>query len=336
MFPAPTTTAISTPRERTSTISSAIASTVSRSMPYCFEPIRASPESLSRMRANAGAASGVATAPSAVGSESVTGSFCKREALELEHLGTRLGQRLADSLRCVVDPGLVGEHPIGEEALVQHPVDDLLTRLLGLRPHLVRVRVDLALGRDELLGHVLPAHPLRPGGRDLHRDEPAELVVAAPDLDQRTELVRGRVGVAGDAAAVDRLEARGSCDHDVLAELRDELDALVLELVDRVASLGFDELQRLLGEREELGVVRHGLGLAADGDDRAPVTAVGDRVADLALVGLAAGPLLRARKALLAQQLLGSLEVAAGLDERPLAVHHPGPGPVAELLDECG
>ena len=63
---------------------------------------------------------------------------------------------------------------------------------------------------------------------------------------------------------------------------------------------------------------------------------VGDVEHDLALGGLAAGALRRLRDALLAQQLLRRLEVAAGLLERALAVHHPRAGLLAELLDEAG
>ena len=50
MLPPPTTIAISTPSPWTSAISSAIAATTFSSMPKGCEPIRASPESLSRMR----------------------------------------------------------------------------------------------------------------------------------------------------------------------------------------------------------------------------------------------------------------------------------------------
>src|SRR5207302_773329 len=118
--------ATSTPCSRNSRISPAIASTVGRSMPYSRSPISASPESFRRTRWK-------------------TGSGTEREALELEHLGALLGEGLGDRLRLVVDPGLVEEDaaPLREEALVHHPVDDLLARLLRLRLHLVGARVDL-------------------------------------------------------------------------------------------------------------------------------------------------------------------------------------------------
>src|SRR5919202_3055713 len=202
------TIATSTPCSRTSRISAAIASTVGRSMPYSRSPISASPESLSRIRWKAGSAT-------------------EREALELEHLGAFLRQSLADRLRLVVDPRLVEEDAaaLREEALVHHPVDDLLARLLGLRLHLVRARVDLALGGHDILGHVLAGDPARLRPCDVHGEPAAEIGRAAPDVDERADLVRGGVDVGGDRRAVHGDEAGRTCDRDVLAELRDELDA---------------------------------------------------------------------------------------------------------------
>src|SRR5215210_702031 len=313
MLPAPTTIAISSPRECTSRSSSAIDSTVARSSPNGFEPISASPESLSRIRPNAGAASGVATAPSASGRLMALAG--QREALELEHLGARLGQRLPDGLAGVVDPRLLGQHLRGEEALVQHSLDDLLARLLGLRLDLVRVRIDLTLGADDVVRDVIAAHPLRSRGGDVHRQEAAEVRITPAHLHERAELVRRGVHVAGDDAAVDGLEARGAHDLDVLAELGHEVDALLLELVEGVGALRIGELERLLGEGEERLVVRDGLGLTADPDDRPLLRVVGERVADLALRRLATGALRGPAEALLAQELLRSLEVAAGFDE---------------------
>src|SRR5882724_41860 len=56
MLPAPTTIAISTPSSWTRAISAATAFTRSGSVPYSKEPMRDSPESLSRIRLNAGSA----------------------------------------------------------------------------------------------------------------------------------------------------------------------------------------------------------------------------------------------------------------------------------------
>src|SRR5919198_175419 len=183
------TIATSTPRSRVSKISAAIASTVGRSIPYSRSPISASPESFRRTRWNLGTPCGAVIRAYELCScvrlkrpvdapdhepRPWMGSGTQSEALELEHLGVFLGHGLRHRLRLVVDPRLVEQRAaaLGEEALVHHPIDDLLARLLRLRLHLVRARVDLALGGHRLRGHVLPGDParLRPG--DVHR-EPA-------------------------------------------------------------------------------------------------------------------------------------------------------------------
>src|ERR687891_1816443 len=136
MFPAPTTTQTSTPVSWTATISPAIASTVRWSTPYSRPPISASPESLRSTRRKTGRA---AAAGSGASSDftAIGGSAGEREALELEHLGTLVAERLGNRLAGVVDPRLLGQHLRGEEALAEHALDDLLARLLGLRLHLV-------------------------------------------------------------------------------------------------------------------------------------------------------------------------------------------------------
>src|SRR5206468_8096191 len=106
-----------------------------------------------------------------------------------------------------------------------------------------------------------------------------------------------------------------------------------LELRHGLGAVGLDGVDDALGEGQELLVVRDGLRLAADGGhgrDR-----LAEPVDDLALRRLAAGALPRRRKALLAQELLCRVQVAARLLERALAVYHPRAGVVAELLDEA-
>src|SRR5262249_43627419 len=126
------------------------------------------------------------------------------EQLELEHFGARFLERPTDRRRRVVDPLLVDEDVRAEEALVEHAVDNLLARLLGLRLHLVRVEIDLALRLDDLLGHVLAADPARPQRDDLHAELAAEIVITSAHVHERTELVRRRMRVRRDAGAVDR------------------------------------------------------------------------------------------------------------------------------------
>src|SRR3712207_1924542 len=111
MFPAPTTIAISTPCPWSSATSAAMRSTSWRSRPYSLSPISASPESFRRTRRNAGRPSR---------------SACNGVACVLEHLELVLLERLVDGLPGVVDPLLVREDGLAEEALRQHPLDDLV------------------------------------------------------------------------------------------------------------------------------------------------------------------------------------------------------------------
>ena len=234
-----------------------------------------------------------------------------------------------------MDPRLLDEHLLGEEALVQHSLDDLLTRLLGLRLHLVRVRVDLPLGSDDLIGNVLAADPACPwGGGDVHGELARNLVRAAPNLHEHAELVRRRVRVAVDDGAVDGLKPCRPRDDNVLAELGRKLLAFLVELLDGVGALPLHGLEHLDREGEELLVVRDRLSLAADGDDDPELGVVGDPVADLPLGGLAAGSLGCARQPALPEQGLCGFEITVRVLQGALAIHHPGAGQITKLLDE--
>ena len=94
-------------------------------------------------------------------------------------------------------------------------------------------------------------------------------------------------------------------------------------LVDRDA-------QDLVGQRLEVGALGDEVGLAVELDQRA---ALGG---DQAVGRVALGALADVLGALDAQELDGLVEVAVGLLERLLAVHHSGAGEVAELLDVGG
>ena len=138
--------------------------------------------------------------------------------------------------------------------------------------------------------------------------------------------------VGGDRLAVARLEPRGAADEDVLADLADQLLALVLERFDGVRPVLLDRVEHLLGERAELVVLRDGLGLGADRDDRA--LRVVEAREDDALGRLVAGALAGRGHAPLAQELLRGVEVAVGVLERALGVHHRRAGHLAQLPDE--
>src|SRR5438034_4792768 len=230
MFPAPTTSASSTPVVCTSVISSATASIVSRSRPYSRSPMSDSPESLSRIRRKTDA---VSLGAAAVSSDwIVTGAplTAQLEALELEHLGALVAQCVADLLGRVVDPVLLDEHVGAEEPLVEHAFDDLLPRLLGLRLHFVGAQVDLSLLRDRVGRDVVAADPVRLQRSDVHRDLARQVRGSAADLEEHADLIAGRMRVGGDVTAVHGLEARRTGADDVLAEPPGQLRALFLEL----------------------------------------------------------------------------------------------------------
>src|SRR5215210_4757972 len=318
MFPAPTTIAIWTPRSWISLISSAIRSISWRSTPYSCFPINASPDSFNSTRRKTGAAP--------------FESAGKGVAHEVDHLGAPLLERHSDGLAAVVDPLLVDEHGLSVEALGEHALDDLLAHLLRLRLHRVRPLVDRLLGLQLLRRDLVSSPVAGIRERDVHRDEPRKLDRAAAQLHEHADLVRRRVDVSADRLVAFLVEARGSANGDVLADLPDELDPLVLEPLNGVGPVALDGLEHLLGEGEELLVLRHRLGLGADGHERA-MPAVEPRE-DGAFGRLTAGALARRGHPALTQERLGGLDIAGRLLERAFAIHHSGSRLLTELLDE--
>src|SRR4029453_969497 len=202
MFPAPTTIAISTPLAWRSRISSAIRSTSWRSIPYSRSPIRDSPESFSNTRWNAGL-------PFV--------SAGKGVALVLEHLELVPGERLLDRLPRVVDPVLIGQHGLAEEALGEHAIDDLGPDLLGLRLHVRELLEDRPLGRKVLLRDLVPVRVQRRRERDVHGEQPGDVLRPAR-AHEHADLVRRRVDVRREDLVVALLlEPRRAPDLDVLA-----------------------------------------------------------------------------------------------------------------------
>src|SRR3712207_1378200 len=138
MLPAPRTIATSTPRLRTAAAWPAIAVRRCGSVPKSSEPMRASPDSFSRTRENAGSATRLLTDGKA------------REALDddvLAGLGGLLGAQLRDRLAAVlvrVDVLLLEQHDL-LEPLVDLARGGALARVLGDVGH-------LASGDAQLLG----------------------------------------------------------------------------------------------------------------------------------------------------------------------------------------
>src|SRR5215208_3957561 len=228
MLPAPCTTATSTPRSCTPLICAAIALTRSGSVPYSRSPMSASPDSLRRMRSNAGGATWLR--PDREAGEAADHDVLPGGAGEL-------GAQLLDRLALV----LVG---VDVRLLEQ---DDLLEPLPQLGLLLV-------------LGHVLLGHVAdRRRGGDVQGD--------------------------------------------------------------------------LAGERDEVVVAGHEVGVAVDLDEHADLAGAVDVGLDGALGRLAAAHLLGLYAEADAQQLDRLVHVAVGLGEGLLAGHHARAGALAQLLD---
>ena len=117
--------------------------------------------------------------------------------------------------------------------------------------------------------------------------------------------------VAADDAPVGSLEALGADDDDVLAELRDQLDPLLLEALDCGRAVGLNRSQDSLRERLELVVLRDGLRLTADSGYRACAPVQNEP--DEAFRRGASRSLARRGHPALAQEESCTLEVAARL-----------------------
>src|SRR3712207_4896987 len=133
MLPPPTTTASCTPRRWTAATCAAIAWTRSGSVPKSRSPMRASPDSLSRTRENAGSG----WAPSAIGCGLLLADGEAREAADPDVLAGLRGElvlELLDRLALVpvaVDVGLLEQHDL-RQPLAQLPLDDARADVLGL------------------------------------------------------------------------------------------------------------------------------------------------------------------------------------------------------------
>src|SRR4029450_9433959 len=281
---------------------------------------RASPESFSSTRRNAGLPS---TSLVLLG---------KAVALVFENVELVLLERLGDGLARVVDPLLVGKHVLAEEAPGEHPLHDPLAVLLRPRLNLRELREDLALRRQILFRDLAARGVERRREGDVHRHEPCDLG-RSPRPHEDADLVRGRMDGRRDALVLALLlEPARPADDDVFADLADELDTLVFERFLRAWAVLLDGVEDLLRIGAELVVLGARLGLAADGHERS--VTVGDAREDDALRRLPAGALARLRHAALTQELPGAPEIALRLLESALGVHHARAGLVAELLDQ--
>src|SRR5690242_16207158 len=164
------------------------------------------------------------------------------------------------------------------------------------------------------------------------------LVLVAVDVDlvEQDRLLHPLAQLAlGDLAAdLLRLVGRLLLEHAQLGLLGVLGDVVLGDPLDGRA--GGDVQGDLAGEADEVVVTRHEVGVAVDLDEHADLAVGVDVGLHGALGGLAAAHLERLVAEADAQQLDGGVEVAVGLAERLLAVHHARARAVAQLLDLRG
>src|SRR6476660_9110094 len=180
MLPPPITAPISTPSRDTCATSATMCSIVWRLMPNGSSPIRASPESLSRIRLYLGvtARCHCGSSPGRAGLRHHFGGEVGRPLLDaLAHheervgvdLGLLRGEVLLHALLVVLDERLSHQRDLAAE-LVERALDHFLRDLLGLAGFLRARELDRALAIDDFGRHLGLGHVLRPGEGDVHGD----------------------------------------------------------------------------------------------------------------------------------------------------------------------
>jgi hypothetical protein len=321
MLPPPTTTPISTPSARTSAISWAVCWICRGAIPKPASPARLCPETF----------------------------FPELVTQEAPDFGAHLLGRGRDALVGIHHEGLLHEHHLLEE-LAEPTLDHLVDDVLGL-PLLLRLRPECGALALDLLGRKVLARDARRVGRGhVHAQiagEGAHLRVrriVGRDLDQRADLA-SRVGIAADVRPLRSVDSRETAHLDVLAHLGDRARQQILDArgsrlraeqgADIRRILVSHHLGDLIGERAEVVGLCHEVGLAVELDQRAAPAIVRHAGCNAPLRGGASRPLASLEQPALAEQVGSPLEVAVRLDQDPLAVHHPRPGPLPERLHLC-
>src|SRR5271169_99264 len=342
MLPPPTTAATCTPSFTAAMISVARWATTSGEMPRGSEPANSPPDSFSTTRCQLGCST--PAVPVIFGF-----SVLRLADLEPGEAGDGevvLGEELLDRGLVVLHEYLLGEHGVLEVS-VQPAVHDPRDGLLGLALFAGDLLGDPALllhhvGGDVLAGGVQGAH-----GGDLLGQVRGDLAVLLVELDQHAQGRRqGRVTAVQVGLYVSALEAGEPAELELLLQARARL---LDELLDGRARLGLSAqqgqpvgrlavdggLRDLCGRLLEQGGLGHEVGLAVQLDQHA-FLGTAELRGDQAVGRGAGGPLARILDALDAEQLDRVLEVAIGLGERVLAVHHASAGLVPESLDVSG
>jgi len=266
------------------------------------------------------------------------------------HRGAAFAEDRRDLLGIFAIPGLLAQHAGCEVVLVEAALHDALDGLFGLARHLRIVR-DLAAEEREFLldllgGNVVPAQDL---GLRKH-DVLAEFLGGRRQVVGRTTEGHERplLAVVVDVGAYDAVAVDGEAgDLTDLHVLADEADEAAQRVLDRVVAFPWPvvgeegiaftdpllvgEVREFVHELDELGGALDGLRLALDQHHRAGLAVVGDAHRQQTFAGGSSRTLLGRLEAQLAEAVHGHLEVATGLDERLLALHHRHAAGLAQL-----
>src|SRR5918999_4108080 len=159
MLPPPITTPSSTPRRDTWASSATIASIVWRLMPNGSSPIKASPESLRRMRLYFGVNARSASV------DGLDDAFADNEDGVVMHFAFRRSQCLLDGYLVVEHVGLAEERDLCQ-VLVERAFNHLRRDFRRLARVLGACRLDLALAPEHIGGGMGFRHGSRAGRRE--------------------------------------------------------------------------------------------------------------------------------------------------------------------------
>src|SRR5688572_197229 len=334
MLPPPITTPSSTPRRDTWAISATIASIVWRLMPKGSSPIKASPESLRRMRLYFGVNARSASV------DGLDDAFADNEDGVVMHFAFRRRQCLLDGQLVVEHVGLAEQGDLCQ-VLVERAFNHLRRDFRRLARVLGACRLDLALAPDHIGGDIPFRQVLRPVEGEVHGEAFAELLGPLV-IDKHADFARA-VQILRELSF--RLQPSKAPHRDVLADLLHQALALRFDPgpheVERSELCGIfrvargDDLCQPLGETEKVLVLGDEIRLAVELDERTDLAVGRLPDADDAFRGDAACGLARLGAALDAQQLLGLFQVAARFGQRLLALHHPEPGHLAQLFHQA-
>src|SRR6266851_659503 len=266
-----------------------------------------------------------------------------------EFLGGRFDD-LADASFAVDHEDLLEENDLLVEfaqPAFDHALDDRLC--LGARLRLLAEHRALAVERRRR--HLGGVDVERLGGRDVHRQlspQSGQRIALGFgfERDQHGDLAetrrQGIMDIGGNDSAPD-LETCRAAEHKVFADSRDQLGQFaghraagsgIGRLFQRFDIAARPECEPADGAHEGLEqlVARDEIGLGIDFDRGPGAAPRGDP--DKPFGSDPPGLLRGGGETLFAQPVDSALDVAAGVAERALAIHHPGAGLVAQFLDQ--